>query len=560
MIAAPLLLSLATQAGSPDLIFHNGRILTVDRDFRMAEAAAISGGRFTAVGASRDILKTAGPGTTVVDLQGRAVVPGLGDNHLHSAGGGPGVDLSLARSLAELLEAIGGKVRQSSPGELILTNSDWHEAQLKEQRLPYRQDLDRVAPANPVVVVRGGHEYILNSAALKKWNITRETKEPAGGHIGRDEHGEPNGELVDRAKDLVVLPREAPLSREERLESLAAEHQKLNAAGLTSIRYPGASLEHYRLLRELEVRGRLTLRVNHLFRLDATLEAEKIREEVSRWEAAAGEPGENDDWLKVGGVKLGVDGGFEGGLMRSPYVEPWGKKGTYRGVQTVPTDRFRETVGLLNRLGQRLATHAVGDAAIDLVLDAYEAADRERPIAGRRFSIEHGFIPRADQFPRMRKLGLAISAQHHLYLAGPSLVKYWGVERAHGVTPVRAYLDAGLHVSAGSDSPVVPFAPLPVIYHFVTRETLSGGVMGAGERISRKEALALATREYAYLTFEEDHKGSIETGKLADLVLLSQDPLTVPEQELRNIEVLLTVVGGSVVYRRSDLALPEVQR
>lgn len=552
MIPALLLLSLARQPSSPDLILHNGRIITVDRDFRIAEAAAIAGGRFIAVGESRDILKAAGPETAVIDLDGKAVVPGLGDNHLHSAGGGPGVDLSRARSLAELLEAIVGKVRQSAPGELIITNSDWHEAQLREQRLPYRQDLDRVAPDNPVVVVRGGHEYILNSAALNKWNITRDTPVPAGGHIGRDEQGELNGELVDRAKDLAVLPRPAPLSLEQRLDALAAEHLQLNAAGLTSIRYPGALLEHYEALRELEVRGRLTVRVNHLFRLDATLPAEKIREEVSRFRVV---PGEGNDWLRVGGVKLGVDGGFEGGLMRQPYREPWGKGGSYRGIQTVPTDRFREAVQELNRLGQRVATHAVGDAAIDLVLDAYEAADREKSIVGRRWSIEHGFIPRPEQFPRMKKLDLAISAQHHLYLAGPSLVKYWGAERAQWVTPVRAYLDAGLHVSAGSDSPVLPFAPLPVIYHFVTRDTLTGGVMGADQRINRKEALSLATREYAHLTFEEDGKGSIEPGKLADLVVLSKDPLTAPEQDLRSIEVLLTVVGGKVVYRRPDFEL-----
>ncbi len=209
-------------------------------------------------------------------------------------------------------------------------------------------------------------------------------------------------------------------------------------------------------------------------------------------------------------------------------------------------------VSEVNKRGWRVATHAVGDAAIDLVLAAYERANREHTIVGRRWSIEHAFIGRPDQLPRMKALGVAISAQNHLYLAGPSLVKYWGLERASLTTPVRMYLDAGLPVSSGTDSPVVPFPPLWTLYHFVTRDTITGGVLGANQHVSRQEAIRMATINNAWLTFEEQTKGSLETGKLADLIVLSENPLTCTETKLRDAEVLLTMVGGRIVYDAAE--------
>jgi predicted amidohydrolase YtcJ len=211
---------------------------------------------------------------------------------------------------------------------------------------------------------------------------------------------------------------------------------------------------------------------------------------------------------------------------------------------------YTDVVKELNRLGWRVATHAVGDAAIDEVLAAYEAADAEKKIAGRRWTIEHGFVPQPDQFPRMKNLGLVISAQDHLYLAGPSLVSYWGPERAARTTPIRTYLDQGFVVAGGTDSAVVPYPPLWVIYHFVSRDTISGGVMGADQKISRQEALRVATINNAYLTFEEALKGSIEPGKLADLVVLPEDILTCPEKHIEQMSVAMTMVGGKIVYRR----------
>lgn len=538
----------ACSPGAPDQILYNAKVVTLNANLDLAEALAISNGVLLAVGTNEDIRSLAGPETVERDLAGRTVIPGLGDNHYHGIGGGPGVDLSAARTMDDVLAAIAERVSSLPGGGLVVTNSNWHEGQLQEKRLPLRADLDRVAPRHPVVVVRGGHEYVLNSAALDRWNIDEGTTVPEGGSIGRYENGKLNGELVDRAKSLVTLPPRARPDFEEQLEAIAAEHARLNEVGLTSIRYAGASKRLFDVLHELRRRGLLTVRVNLLPRVSASVDAGELEATLAEWNVTRGQ---GDDWIKVGGIKLGVDGGFEGGWMREPYEEPWGQGGEFHGLQTFPTQQYVRVVSELNRLGWRVATHAVGDAAIDLVLDAYEAAHAERSIVGKRWVIEHGFVPQPDQFPRMKSLGLLISAQNHLYVAGPSLANYWGAERANWVTPVKAYLDAGIRVSSGTDSPVVPYSPFWTLYHFITRQTISAGVMGEDQRIGRQQALMLSTIENAYLNFDEQTKGTIEPGKVADLVVLSEDFLTVPEEQIQAMQVMMTMVGGKIVFSRN---------
>jgi len=195
-----------------------------------------------------------------------------------------------------------------------------------------------------------------------------------------------------------------------------------------------------------------------------------------------------------------------------------------------------------------VATHAVGDAAVDQVLAAYQAANAERSITGKRWTIEHYFIARPDQFPQVKALGIAVSAQDHLYLAAPSMAKYWGRARAEQVTPVRSFLEQGFLVAGGSDSPVIPYNPFWAMYHFITRDTISDGVYGANQRITREDALRLYTINNARLTLEDDVKGSIESGKLADLVVLSADYLGVPEKEIESIKPVATMIGGRFVY------------
>ncbi|MYI40208.1 MAG: amidohydrolase family protein, partial [Acidobacteria bacterium] len=325
LLVLPVLAAITGWSCAPDiehadLVVVGGTVLTVDADFSVAEAMAVRDGRIQAVGSDADIRALIGPDTQVIEISGETVVPGLADNHLHRVGGGEGVDLSRVRTMDELLGAITERARAEGPGELVTTNSDWHEGQLREQRLPLRRDLDQAAPGNPVVVVRGGHEYILNSQALEKWEITTETPVPEGGRITRYPDGELNGELVDTAKRLVTLPERPPRDFEERIQDQVEEYRTLHAVGLTSIRHPGSSLEHFRLLEEMKRRGLLTMRVTFLMRMRARSAAD-VDAAIDGWGL---EPQAGDEWLRLGGVKLGVDGGFEGGLRREPYEEPWG--------------------------------------------------------------------------------------------------------------------------------------------------------------------------------------------------------------------------------------------
>jgi predicted amidohydrolase YtcJ len=542
--------AVAQSASVPDSIYYDGKIVTVDDQFSYAQALAITGDKFTAIGSNDAIRKLAGPATKLIDLKGLTVTPGLTDNHLHSAGGGPGVDLSRTRTLDEVLAAIGKRVKQTRPGDVVVTNADWHEGQLKEQKVPLRRDLDKVAPDTPVVVIRGGHEFILNTAALTKWEIAKDTPPPAGGRISKYDDGELNGELVDRARSLVALPRPRARSTEERIQDQVAMYSKLHAVGLTSVRHPTGSIEDYRLLQEMEKRGILTMRVIQLLNVDPRASPAKVDEEVKSWNI---EPNEGDAMLRLGGIgEFGVDGGFEGGFMRDPYEEPFGEGGKYRGLQTVPQDAYIASAVELNRLGYRIFSHAVGDAAIDQVLTGYEAANADHSIVGKRWGIEHAFIPRPEQIERMKKLGLFISLQDHLYVAGPSLVKYWGVKRASDVTPVKTYMEAGLPVSGGTDSPVVPYPPLWVFYHFFTRDTISAGVLGADQKISREDALRMITRNFFYLSFEENTIGVIAPGMFADMIVLPEDIMTAPAKDIEKMDVLLTMVGGKVVYRRAN--------
>ncbi len=259
---------------------------------------------------------------------------------------------------------------------------------------------------------------------------------------------------------------------------------------------------------------------------------------------------EGDEWVRLGGVKLGVDGGFEGGFMTQPFVGAMGRGGTYYGINTVPASAFTAIAKALSEGGWRVTTHAVGDAALDLVIGGYEAANGQRSIVGQRWSIEHLFVSRPDQLTRLKKLDVALSVQNHLYLAAPSLKKYLGPERAALITPVKTYLDYGFLVVGGTDSPVVPVNPFWAIYHFLTRDTITDGVYGASERVaSRIDLLRMFTINYAILTGEAKIKGSIEPGKLADFAVLSDDLLAVPAQAIPHMKALATYVGGKEVYR-----------
>lgn len=532
---------------SADTVFLNGKVFTADEKSTTAQAFAVKDGRFVAVGTNDAVKRLAGSGTKTIDLKGRFVTPGLADGHFHNEGGGRGIDLSQTRSLGELLAIVGSAAKKAQPGEIVVSNNDWHEAQLKEKRLPLARDIDKVAPNNPVVLIRGGHEMIYNTAALKKWNITKATKAPDGGEISRLADGEPNGEIFDNAKQLVQLPPAPPVTAADVLTT----ERKLNALGVTAVRIPGSYrgnlFDDYKLLKSVHDQGQLSVRFVVYLPGFGTRDPAKIRDMIVN---SGLKQDEGDEWLKIGGMKLLVDGGFEGGHMSQPYAEPYGKGGKFAGLTVVPPQNFTAVVKEVNSLGWRISTHAVGDAAIDEVLDGYEAANAETPIAGKRWTIEHAFIERPDQLARIKKLGLILSVQDHLYLAAPAMKKYWGKARAAEVTPVKTYLDQGFLLVGGTNSPVVPFNPFWAIYHFNTRDTISDGVYGADQKVqSRATLLKMFTINYAKMIGEEQAKGSIEPGKLADFAVLTDDILTVPAKKLLKTKALATYVGGKEVYR-----------
>jgi predicted amidohydrolase YtcJ len=538
----------AAQSPPPaDIVFINGKVFTADDGDRVVQGFAVKADRFVAAGTDDDVRRYAGPQTRVIDLKGRFVSPGITDDHFHNEGGGSGVDLSHVRSLGELLTTVANAAAAAPADAVIVSNSDWHEAQLKEQRLPTAEEIEQAAPGKPVVLVRGGHEYILNSTALKKWNVTKDTPVPAGGQISRNEAGELTGELFDEAKALVSLPHPKPVG----MDDILATQKAVAPYGMTALRIPGSykgdMIAAYRLMKQAEAEDRLTLRWTVYMPGFSLRSAEAARKAMESWGT---HQGEGDDWVKIDGVKLMVDGGFEGGHLSKPYLEPYGKGGTFTGLTVSPPSAYTEVVRELNSKGWHVITHAVGDAALDEVLDGYAAADKDASIKGKRWSVEHAFVSRPEQVARLKQLDIAVSAQDHLYLAAPVLKKYWGWDIASEVTPVKTYLDAGLLVAGGTDSPVVPFNPFWNLYHMASRDTISDGVYGADQKIaSRPLLLRLVTINYAKLIGEEKTRGSIEPGKLADFAVLTDDFLTVKLDAIRDMKALATWVGGREVYR-----------
>ena len=550
VIAAALTVNSAAFAQAPapaDLVFVNGKVFTADDGDHVVQGFAVAGDRFVAAGTDDAVRRYAGPQTRVIDLKGRFVSPGITDDHFHNEGGGSGVDLSHVRSLGELLTTVANAATAAPADTVIVSNSDWHEAQLKEQRLPTAEEIEQAAPNKPVVLVRGGHEYILNITALKKWNVTKDTPVPAGGQISRNDAGELTGELFDEARSMVTLPRPKPVS----MDDILATQKAVAPYGMTALRIPGSykgdMIAAYHLMKQAEAEDKLTLRWTVYMPGFSLRSAEAARKAIESWGT---HQGEGDDWVKVDGVKLLVDGGFEGGHLSKPYLEPYGQGGKFTGLTVSPPNAYTEVVRELNSKGWHVITHAVGDAALDEVLDAYAAADKDSSIKGKRWSVEHAFVSRPEQVARLKALDIAVSAQDHLYLAAPVLKKYWGWDIASEVTPVKTYLDAGLLVAGGTDSPVVPFNPFWNLYHMASRDTISDGVYGEDQKIaSRPLLLKLVTINYAKLIGEEKTRGSIEPGKLADFAVLSDDFLTARPETIRDMKALSTWVGGREVYR-----------
>jgi predicted amidohydrolase YtcJ len=417
----------------------------------------------------------------------------------------------------------------------------WDIAEFPEQRGPTRQDLDSVSLDHPIIVFESRSRQYVNSATLNTLGITRDTKAPIRLAFGKDESGELNGLINGRGAAALHLSARVvdPPTLDEQKTLITRMQAQQNAMGLTGIRdlqlFPDVMRAYFELWREKA----MTMRVSMGLELNAGDEVH-LEEMLAPWGVGSGF---GDEWLRIDGIAE-----FNpGNQLREPYSDG---DGTDIGTLRLSEENFKQAILTMNRYGWRPTVHAQGDRTLDLVLDAYEAANRERSILDRRWIVEHVPLIHPEQMDRIKQLGVMISAQYQPYTRSRTMLREWGKDRTEMALPMRDILDKGIIVSGGSDWPSFPNNPFLSIYYYVTRNTLDMGPVGVDQKISRMEALRVMTLNNAFLTYEEEIKGSIEAGKLADFVILSADIMSVPEEHIKDIVPLATYVGGRNVYSK----------
>jgi len=548
---------MGTSPGAPERILVNGRIVCVDPQFQIVEAVAIRGDRILATGPTGEIRALAGSGTIIEDLGGAVVLPGLIDAHNHLLSTGQvlqQVTLYDCRSISEILNRVAARARTTPPGSWIIGRG-WDESLLAEGRHPTRWELDRAAPDHPVVLHRVWNKLVANSAALAAAGITRETPDPPrdqrySGSFERDPAtGEPTGLFRDRAKSLILDAIPAPTA-DELVAAVATACRAYNAVGLVGVAEPGLDDEKIAAFRTLRARGELTIRTLMLLGAWGYVPAER-EAELKRWIAdVRSRPDEADDLLRIDGVKIMLDGGIGDRTARMdiPYVDEPDNVGQW----VVDPEEYPHLVRWVHDLGYSIDTHTCGIAAQDLAVRAYAAALEAAP--GRRVHhrVHHAYFPSDDAIALMARHRIpALVSNPFLVHLGESFVASVGPERAARAMPMASYLRAGVPLAGTSDSPIADFNPFVGMYAAVARRTVTGRDLDPAERISRADALRSYTIWAAAATGDAATRGSIEPGKLADLIVVDRDPLTVSDEALRDTRVLRTMVGGRWVWERT---------
>jgi predicted amidohydrolase YtcJ len=538
---------------SADLVLLNANVLSMDPACPHARAVAIASGRILEVGSNDDVRRWVNRGTVVRDLAGSTLLPGFYDSHNHMLATGldlAAVDLSAARSVADVLRAIGERAATSPPGQWVLSSARWHESQLAERRFPVRDELDRVSAGHPVLLQRGGHNVVASSRALEQAGIGPDVANPPGGTFVRSADGGLSGHAIGAAAQVIRARMPSPTERMLH-EALLRVERAYNAAGITSVIDPGLGAREIGAYHSLRTAGQPTVHASLMWRLNPGFGEQALHAAVDELRSARIRRDLDDPWARMLAIKLGVDGGVESGYYREPYVftdDP----ASPRGKPNLSQENFEAFCVEAARLGWQVGAHCVGDAAIDATLSAFEAASQAAPIVGRRWTLIHMMLARQDHWARANRLGLIVTAQQPLlYTLADGFLKYIGPERTRDIEPLRMYLaQSEQPVGGGSDSPVTPYEPLLGIWSSVTRQTHLAGVQGREWRIGVQEALGMYTLGSAYAAFEEGQKGSITPGKHADLVVLDRDPRAVAPETIRDLRVLLTLVDGQVVYER----------
>lgn len=528
-----------------DLVFLNGTVITSDDAQPAAEGVALIGNRIARVGADDEVRDEIGPDTKVIDLAGRALLPGFNDNHTHPISYGIGLGLIDARpavqpALAGLQDAFRAAAANPSNGR-----GDWllargyDDTRLDVRRHPTRQELDAATGGRPAFLTRTcGHLGVANSAALTLAGITSATPDPKGGQIDRDAHGEPTGLLRETAMRLVQqqIPR---TTRAGMKDALRAAGERFLAYGITSVGEAAIrTSDEFAVYQELARDGELPVRVFTMMLIDDTLDALAGLGMRTGW---------GDDWLRIGPAKLFQDG--SGGGRTAAMVEDYVNDPGNRGITIYEQVGLDERFARAHAAGFQLAAHAIGDRAITMILDAYEKALEEQPKDDHRFRIEHCGMCTPEIIERMVRLEIiAVPQPNFIHELGDSYLRNFSAEQIACSYPVRTWFDHGIVAVGSSDVPVVDCNVLMNLRSAITRLTATGQRMGAGQGVTIDEALRMFTIHGAFASFEERSKGSITPGKLADLVVLSEDPRSVPADELPSLNVEMTMVDGRVAY------------
>lgn len=555
----------AQPSAPPTLILHHGRILTVDARDRVVEAVAIRGRTIVAVGRDREILAMAGPNTKRIDLAGKAVTPGLLDAHAHVSGGGADrmtmldVGYPAAKSIADIVAAV--KARAATlPAGTFIQGRGWDEGKFAERRMITAADLDAVSPDHPVFLTNTtGHYSVVNSAALRLAGITRETRDPPSGTIDRYPDGRPTGVLKESARGPVqrLLPPRSAQQAEDGLRLLVKE---FSAEGMTGYKDPGISEGTFALYQKLAAEGALPVRVFALFMGGRSLASAK---QLIADRAKTARPYEStgDDHVIAGGVKIYIDG--SGGARTAWMHDEWNREFTgldsgNRGYPATNPDTIRQMVKLFHEAGMHISAHAIGDQAIDWVVDSYDQALAAKPTKGLRHGIIHANLPTPHALDVMARLqrdydaGIPEpSATFHWWL-GDNYAGNFGPERSRHVNPFRTYQRMGIRWANGSDFSVTPFAARYGLWAAVARTPMLGvygaDPFGREEAVDVHTALKAVTIWAAHQLFLDTKVGSIEVGKYADLAVWDRDPYRVPTADLKEMRCLMTIFDGSVVY------------
>ena len=533
------------QPSFADLVIIHGKVWTVDQDHPKAEAVAVHGGRLVAVGSDAEIAKWIGPATKKIDAQGKTVLPGFIDSHVHfSSGGGEisSVHLRDANTPQEFSKRIGAHAKTLPKGEWMLGGT-WDHELWGGTPLPSHDWIDAVTPDNPVFVTRyDGHMALANAATLRLAGITRDTKDPPGGTIVRDKDGNPTGLLKDAAMGLVyrVMP---PPSEEQLLRMIHAGMDEARRYGVTSI-HDISSTEDVRAYQILAARGELTLRIYCITPLP-------------QWEgpATAGiRAGFGNDWIHLGALKGFADGslGSTTALFEQPYNDAPETAGLPNEMMLPEGNMLKMALGA-DKAGLQLVVHAIGDKANRIMLDVYSEVSKQNGVrSDRRWRIEHAQHLRPEDFSRFAQFGVIASVQpYHAIDDGRWAEKRIGHERAKTTYAFRTFLDHGVRLAFGSDWTVAPLNPMLGLYAAVTRATLDGKNPGGWfpeQKLTLKEAIEAYTMGSAFAEFREREKGSLTPGKLADIVVLDTDLFSIPSEKIKDAAVRYTIVAGKIAY------------